>query len=93
MDFGISEATTRFRDEVRALIATECTDEVRRRQIGWLPYVLERADDVWLQHRAWAGVRDTVPEPPSTYYYQSVYGCFFRDQHGIASLRWSARTT
>jgi predicted TIM-barrel fold metal-dependent hydrolase len=55
-------------------------------QIGWLPYVLERADDVWEQHRAWAGVRETVPEPPSTYYYRSVYGCFFRDEHGIASL-------
>ena len=29
-------------------------------QIGWLPYVLERADDVWEEHRAWAGVQDTV---------------------------------
>ena len=55
-------------------------------QIGWLPYVLERADDVWKEHRAWAGVRDIVPEPPSTYYHRSVYGCFFRDRHGIASL-------
>ncbi len=55
-------------------------------QIGWLPYVLERADDVWEQHRAWAGVRETVPERPSTYYYRSVCGCFFRDVHGIASL-------
>ena len=36
-------------------------------QIGWLPYMLERADDVWLEHRAWGGVRDTIPEPPSTY--------------------------
>ncbi|MGH9301362.1 MAG: amidohydrolase family protein, partial [Acidimicrobiales bacterium] len=25
-------------------------------QIGWIPYILERADDVWLEHRAWAGV-------------------------------------
>ena len=39
-------------------------------QIGWIPYVLERADDVWLEHRAWAGVKDIVPEPPSTYYYR-----------------------
>ena len=23
---------------------------------------------------------------PSTYYYRQVYGCFFRDRHGIASL-------
>src|SRR4051812_17662270 len=27
-------------------------------QIGWLPYVLERVDDVWREHRAWGGVRD-----------------------------------
>jgi predicted TIM-barrel fold metal-dependent hydrolase len=55
-------------------------------QIGWIPYILERADDVWLEHRAWGGVRDIVPEPPSTYYYRQVYGCFFRDRHGIDSL-------
>jgi predicted TIM-barrel fold metal-dependent hydrolase len=55
-------------------------------QIGWIPYVLERADDVWLEHRAWGGVRDIVPEPPSTYYYRQVFGCFFRDRHGVASL-------
>jgi predicted TIM-barrel fold metal-dependent hydrolase len=55
-------------------------------QIGWLPYVLERADDVWREHRAWGGVKDIVPEPPSTYYYRNVYGCFFRDRHGVESL-------
>ncbi|HEY1734055.1 MAG TPA: amidohydrolase family protein [Acidimicrobiales bacterium] len=55
-------------------------------QIGWLPYILERADDVWSEHRAWGGVRDIVPEPPSSYYYRQVYGCFFRDQHGLESL-------
>jgi predicted TIM-barrel fold metal-dependent hydrolase len=55
-------------------------------QIGWLPYVLERADDVWREHRAWGGVKDIVPEPPSTYYYRQVYGCFFRDRHGLESL-------
>ncbi len=55
-------------------------------QIGWLPYVLERADDVWLEHRAWGGVRDIVPEPPSHYFHRQVYGCFFRDRHGLTSL-------
>jgi predicted TIM-barrel fold metal-dependent hydrolase len=55
-------------------------------QIGWLPYVLERADDVWREHRAWGGVADLVPEPPSTYYYRQVYGCFFRDRHGLDAL-------
>jgi predicted TIM-barrel fold metal-dependent hydrolase len=55
-------------------------------QIGWLPYVLERVDDVWREHRAWGGVRDIVPEPPSTYFKRQVYGCFFRDKHGCDSL-------
>jgi predicted TIM-barrel fold metal-dependent hydrolase len=55
-------------------------------QIGWIPYILERADDVWREHRAWGGVKDIVPEPPSSYYYRQVYGCFFRDRHGLESL-------
>ena len=55
-------------------------------QIGWIPYVLERADTVWKEHRAWGGVKDIVPEPPSTYYYRNVFGCFFRDHHGVDSL-------
>ena len=54
-------------------------------QIGWLPYVLERADDVWVQQRGWTGAA-AIPEPPSTYYYRQVYGCFFRDRHGVNSL-------
>jgi predicted TIM-barrel fold metal-dependent hydrolase len=55
-------------------------------QIGWLPYILERVDDVWREHRAWGGVRDIVPEPPSMYFRRQVYGCFFRDKHGVDSL-------
>ena len=55
-------------------------------QIGWIPFILERADDVWKEHRAWGGVADIVPEPPSTYYYRQIYGCFFRDNHGLRSL-------
>jgi predicted TIM-barrel fold metal-dependent hydrolase len=55
-------------------------------QIGWIPYILERADDVWMEHRAWGGVRDLVPEPPSTYWFSQIYGCFFRDRHGLESL-------
>jgi predicted TIM-barrel fold metal-dependent hydrolase len=51
-----------------------------------LPYILERADDVWSEHRAWGGVAEAIPEPPSTYYYRQVFGCFFRDRHGLESL-------
>ena len=42
-------------------------------QMGWIPYALERADDVWEEHRAWGGVRDLIPEPPSTYYYRQMF--------------------
>ncbi len=55
-------------------------------QIGWIPYFLERADDVWKQHRAWVAGPAGVTEPPSTYYYRQVFSCFFRDHHGLHSL-------
>jgi predicted TIM-barrel fold metal-dependent hydrolase len=55
-------------------------------QIGWVPYVLERADDVWQQHRGWQSESGSLPEAPSTYYYRNVFSCFFRDRTGIAML-------
>jgi hypothetical protein len=54
-------------------------------QIGWLPYVLERADDVWITHQ-WSGGQKNCPEPPSTYYYRQVYSCFFKDPIGVKML-------
>ena len=55
-------------------------------QIGWIPYALERADTVWEQHDAWIHAKRLCPEPPSTYYYGRVFGCFTWDQHGVNSL-------
>jgi len=55
-------------------------------QIGWIPYILERADKVWEDNRGWSGVSDAVSEPPSTYYYRQVYGCFFDDEYGLENL-------
>ena len=52
-------------------------------QIGWIPYILERADKVWEDNRGWNGVYDKIPEPPSNYYYRQIYGCFFDDAHGL----------
>ncbi|MBV9953129.1 MAG: amidohydrolase, partial [Acidimicrobiia bacterium] len=52
-------------------------------QIGWIPYILERADKVWEDNRAWGGVADKIPEPPSTYYFKNITGCFFDDHHGL----------
>ena len=53
-------------------------------QIGWIPYILERADKVWEDNRGWNGVYGKIPEPPSTYYYRQIYGCFFDDVHGLS---------
>src|SRR5271166_66710 len=55
-------------------------------QIGWIPYVLERADTVWDLHDGWQHSKETIPEPPSTYYYGRIFGCFTADHHGLASL-------
>ena len=59
-------------------------------QIGWIPYILERADKVWEENRGWGGVADKVPEPPSTYFRRQVYGCFFDDAHGLLGVEIGA---
>ncbi len=55
-------------------------------QIGWIPYILERADTVWEENRGWGGVAERVPEPPSVYFRRQITGCFFDDAHGLRSV-------
>ena len=55
-------------------------------QIGWIPYALERADNVWKYHSSWTHAKETIPEPPSTYYRGRIFGCFTNDVHGLASI-------
>jgi len=55
-------------------------------QIGWIPYILERADKVWEENRGWGGVSSDVSEPPSHYYYRQIYGCFFDDVYGLENI-------
>jgi predicted TIM-barrel fold metal-dependent hydrolase len=55
-------------------------------QIGWIPYALERADTVWEHHDAWMHTKETIPEPPSSYYWGRIFGCFTADHHGLANL-------
>lgn len=56
-------------------------------QIGWIPYVLERSDDVWSTHRGWSNSQRYCPEPPSSYYRRGqIYSCFFKDPVGVAML-------
>ena len=51
-------------------------------QLGWMPYVLERIDDVWEDNQGWAQTKH-IPEPPSTYFRRNIWGSFFKDQTGI----------
>jgi predicted TIM-barrel fold metal-dependent hydrolase len=55
-------------------------------QIGWIPYLLERADDVWETHRGWSNSQLACPQPPSTYYRRQIHACFFKDAVGVKLL-------
>jgi predicted TIM-barrel fold metal-dependent hydrolase len=50
--------------------------------IGWVPYLLERADYTWERHRFWTQ-STYLKEPPSTYFRRNVYVCFIDDVVGI----------
>ena len=52
-------------------------------QIGWIPHLLHRMDVVWEDNRGWGGVADKVPNPPSSYFADHVFGCFFDDPNGL----------
>jgi predicted TIM-barrel fold metal-dependent hydrolase len=51
-------------------------------QVGWMPYILERADKLW-EERSNNSFGTWLPEPPSTYIPGRVYGCIFDDQTGL----------
>jgi predicted TIM-barrel fold metal-dependent hydrolase len=55
-------------------------------QIGWIPYFLERADEVWLQSRGWNEVWGKIPEPPSSYFPGRIYCSFFSDNFGLRHI-------
>jgi predicted TIM-barrel fold metal-dependent hydrolase len=54
-------------------------------QIGWMPYVFERADRIWREGNEWTGIHPSIVEPPSTYAKDRIFGCFFEDNFGLAS--------
>jgi predicted TIM-barrel fold metal-dependent hydrolase len=55
-------------------------------QIGWIPYILERADNVWRENRGWGGVADKVLEPPTDLFRKHIFGCFFDDAFGLKNI-------
>jgi predicted TIM-barrel fold metal-dependent hydrolase len=51
-------------------------------QVGWMPYVLERADKLWEERSANTFGSD-LPDPPTSYVRGRVYGCLFDDETGL----------
>ncbi|MBL7500502.1 amidohydrolase [Frankia sp. CNm7] len=76
-DFLFSGVLDRMPDLL--LMYAEC-------QIGWIPYLLDRLDDVWETHRGWSNAQLNCPRPPSEYYYRQIHACFFKDAVGIELL-------
>jgi predicted TIM-barrel fold metal-dependent hydrolase len=53
-------------------------------QIGWMPFVLERLDNIFRKSLAWAGLDPVITDLPSSYVPGHVYGCFFDDDFGLS---------
>jgi len=51
-------------------------------QVGWMPYILERADKLW-EERSDNSFGTSLPNPPSSYIPGRVYGCIFDDFTGL----------
>lgn len=53
-------------------------------QVGWMPFVLERADNLW-KHRldASADYGINLKQPPSAYIENHIWGCIFDDLTGL----------
>jgi predicted TIM-barrel fold metal-dependent hydrolase len=55
-------------------------------QIGWIPYLLERIDDVWETHRGWSHSQQYAKERPSVYYQDHIFSTFFKDAVGVSLI-------
>jgi len=51
-------------------------------QVGWMPYVLERADKLW-EERSDNSFGSNLGEAPSSFMHHRVYGCVFDDPVGL----------
>ena len=52
-------------------------------QVGWMPYILERADKLWEEAQRHDSFGTSLPQPPSSYIPGRVYGCIFDDATGL----------
>jgi len=53
--------------------------------IGWIPYILERADFVWERHRYYMKEID-FDARPSDLFRKHMWGCFIDDEFGVQNL-------
>jgi len=49
--------------------------------IGWIPYIIERADYAWERHRWYQDI--DFDARPSELFKQHFWGCFIDDEHGV----------
>jgi predicted TIM-barrel fold metal-dependent hydrolase len=52
--------------------------------IGWMPYIIERADYTWERHRFYTGMADA--RKPSEIFRDHIFGCFISDEAGLANV-------
>lgn len=77
VDWLCSGLFTRY-PNLRVLLA-EC-------QIGWIPYFLQRLDEVWDVHTGWAGIKEKLPRRPSEYFASNMFTTFFSDPFGLRNI-------
>lgn len=49
--------------------------------VGWMPYIVERADFVWERHRSYMNINPDIP--PSELFRKHIWGCFISDEYGV----------
>ncbi len=78
LDFVFSGTLTRF-PELKAAYSEG--------QVGWMPYLMERADALWREctDNSFGTNGVKLVEPPSAYVRRQVYGCIFEDETGLAN--------
>ncbi|HVV30848.1 MAG TPA: amidohydrolase family protein [Mycobacteriales bacterium] len=52
-------------------------------QVGWMPYLLERLDQVWNERPRYGNLNGLLERAPSEYMRDQMYGCVFDDVAGL----------
>jgi predicted TIM-barrel fold metal-dependent hydrolase len=54
--------------------------------LGWIPFVLEHADQDWKNHFAFGFDHEAIPRPPSEYFRHNVSVCLVYDKFGAEQI-------